>query len=183
MIQATVKGIKPIGAGKVAQIGLEVDGAIENRKAWATERDGSPAWVEGQTYSVDFFEQDNTYNGETKTEKWVKKAQAPRPAGRPGGGAKPDPERTAIERERLTTYQKNSEINRQRDDYRQCLIIAQVCAKAAVDIHLQELSSGGGEFDSTRLRLLSSEIAAVITSTSDEIQQALSVAPIGGGRQ
>jgi hypothetical protein len=63
------------------------------------------------------------------------------------------------------------------------LIIAQVCAKAAVDIHLQELSSGGGEFDSTRLRLLSSEIAAVITSTSDEIQQALSVAPIGGGRQ
>jgi len=125
-VTAKVTGIKPIGQGKVAQIGFDVNGAIETRKAWATEKDGSPTWVEGETYTIE-FEEKPAYNDPNTMEKWVKKAQAPKAGGfRPGGGGKPDPERTAIERERLNTYQQNSELNRQRDDYKQCLIIAQV---------------------------------------------------------
>lgn len=181
-VTAKVTGIKPIGAGKVAQIGFDVNGAIETRKAWATEKDGSPTWVEGESYSVEFFEQENNFNGNTTMEKWVKKVQSPKAGGfRPGGG-KPDPERTAIERERLNTYQQNSEINRQRDDYKQCLIIAQVCAKAAVDIHLNELQAQGGEFDSAKVALYASEVGAVITKTADEIQNQLTITPNGGGR-
>ena len=181
-VTAKVTGIKPIGAGKVAQIGFDVNGAIETRKAWATEKDGSPSWVEGQTYQIE-YEEKPAYNDPNTMEKWAKKSQA-RPAGggRPGGGAKPDPERTAIEREKLQTYQQNSELNRQRDDYKQCLIIAQVCAKAAVDIHLAELNSQGGSFDSAKIALYASEVGAVITKTADEIQGQLTIAPNGGGR-
>lgn len=170
-VTAKVTGIKPIGAGKVAQIGFDVNGAIETRKAWATEKDGSPSWVEGQTYQIE-FEDKPAYNDPNTMEKWVKKSQA-----RPAGGGRPapkaDPERTAIERERLNTYQQNSELNRQRDDYKQCLIIAQVCAKGAIDLYAQELNSQGGEFDTIRLAQLASEIGAVITKTADEIQRTL----------
>ena len=182
-VTAKVTGIKPIGAGKVAQIGFDVNGAIETRKAWATEKDGSPTWVEGESYSVEFFEQENNFNGNTTMEKWVKKVQAPKAGGfRPGGGgAKPDPERTAIERERLSTYQQNSELNRERDDYKQCLIIAQVCAKGAIDLYAQELNSQGGEFDTIRLAQLASEIGAVITKTADEIQRTLTPPTTGRG--
>jgi hypothetical protein len=181
-VTAKVAGIKPIGAGKVAQIGFDINGAIETRKAWATEKDGSPSWVEGQTYTIEFFEQENNFNGNTTMEKWAKKAQAPRPGGGGRPAPKADPERTAIERERLNTYQQNSEINRQRDDYKQCLIIAQVCAKAAVDIHLNELQAQGGEFDSAKVALYASEVGAVITKTADEIQNQLTITPNGGGR-
>ncbi len=182
-VTAKVTGISPIGAGKVARIGLEINGAVETRKAWASEKDGSPTWVEGESYSVELFEQENTYNGTTTMEQWVKKAQAPRTVG--GGGRpapKADPERMAIERERLSTYQQNSELNRQRDDYKQCLIIAQVCTKAAVEIHLQELQTGGGEFNAANVALYASEIGAVITKTADEIQNQLTITPNGGGR-
>ena len=183
-VTAKVAGIKPIGAGKVAQIGFDINGAIETRKAWATEKDGSPSWVEGQTYTIEFFEQENNFNGNTTMEKWAKKAQAPRA----GGGGRPapkgDPERTAIERERLNTYQQNSEINRQRDDYKQCLIIAQVCAKAAVDLYLHELAHGESQqFNPTTLKRYASEVAAVIASTADEIQHTLSIAPINRSGQ
>jgi len=172
-VTAKVTGIKPIGQGKVAQIGFDVNGAIETRKAWATEKDGSPTWVEGETYTIE-FEEKPAYNDPNTMEKWVKKAQAPKAGGfRPGGGGKPDPERTAIERERLNTYQQNSELNRQRDDYKQCLIIAQVCAKGAVDLYAQELNAQGGQFDTIRLAQLASEIGAVITKTADEIQRTL----------
>lgn len=181
-VTAKVTGINPIGAGKVARIGLEINGAIETRKAWANEKDGSPTWVEGETYQVELFEQENTYNGTTTMEQWVKKAQSPRPSGGGRPAPKADPERTAIERERLQTYQHNSELNRQRDDYKQCLIIAQVCTKAAVEIHLQELQTAGGEFNAANVALYASEIGAVITKTADEIQNQLTITQDGGGR-
>lgn len=182
-VTAKVTGVSPIGAGKVAKIGLEINGAVETRKAWANNKAGFPDWHEGETLEVELFEQENTYQGTTTMEQWVKKAQSPRTGG--GGGRpapKADPERTAIERERLNTYQQNSELNRQRDDYKQCLIIAQVCTKAAVEIHLQELQAHGGEFNAANVALYASEIGAVITKTADEIQDQLTITPNGGGR-
>jgi len=175
MIDAKVTGIKPIGAGKVAQIGFDVNGAIETRKAWATEKDGSPTWVEGETYTIE-FEEKPAYNDPNTMEKWAKKSQAPRAGGRPGGGAKPDPERNQIEKEKVEVekakqeqFERKWEIDRQSDKWKNCSIVAQVAAKIAQDITVTELTTIGGDFDPNKFKAYVSDIAHAIDATTTEL--------------
>lgn len=174
-VTAKVAGIKPIGAGKVAQIGFDINGAIETRKAWATEKDGSPSWVEGQTYTIE-FEEKPAYNDPNTMEKWAKKAQAPRPGGVGRPAPKADPERNQIEKEKVEVekakqeqFERKWEIDRQSDRWKNCSIVAQVAAKIATEITVTELGTLGGEFDPSKFKSYVSDIATAIDSTTTEI--------------
>lgn len=180
-VTAKVTGVTLNQKGNIATVGFDINGKVCTAKAfpkdYGTDND---AWTVGESYQVEFEKKTNEWGGKTTEETWAKKVKAK--AGGGGRGApKADPERTQIERERLNTYQLNSELNRQRDDYKQCLIIAQVCAKGAIDLYAQELNAHGGEFDSIRLSQLASEIGAVITKTADEIQRTLTPPSTSGG--
>lgn len=186
-VTAKVTGVTPIGAGKVANIGFEVNGAVQTRKAWATEKDGSPTWVPGQTYQVEFFEQENTYNGNTKMEQWAKKAQAPTPNGGGRGAPKVDPDKLAVERDKVELerekqqqFERKWEIDRQSDKWKSCSIVAQVAAKIAQEISVTELTTIGGEFDSAKFKSYVSDIAKAIDSTTTELY-AFNQAPVAGG--
>lgn len=131
MPNATVVEIKPLGtSGKLANISYTVDDKPGVAKAWATEKDGSPTWEVGKTYSVSFDQKDNEYQGKVTKETWISKVTQ-KGGGFKSGGGKADPEKIAVEKERNELQrQRQNDINKYVDK-RDVSIVSQVILKQA----------------------------------------------------
>lgn len=123
----TIDEIKPIGSGKVCNVTFtHPEKGTSTRKAWADKFEGK----EGASMEVETFEQlgKNT----DVPEKWVKPT-AKSGGFRGGGGAKADPERIALEKQRQEDFKAKWDTDRAEDRTKNAQIIAQVILKEACE--------------------------------------------------
>lgn len=171
---ASVRAIA--GTGKVSTLTLETDGREWTAKAWANEKVNgvdSPAWEVGKTYSLE-PEKKPGYNGGPE-ELWVSKKKASSFRGG-GGGGKADPEKLAIEKERLEIEkQKNQRFDNKwaqdrRDDAKKgASIISQVILKAAVDCAITSTPVGEA-VDPNTVAGFAADFCEVFKATQNDIE-------------
>lgn len=135
----TVTGIKPLGqSGKLGLISFTAGEKPGSAKAWL----GDFQFAEGASLSVEFEAKDNEYNGVTTKETWIKSPPKGGGGFKGGGGGKSDPEKLAIDRDRLSLEAKKNEDIKNICDMKDVSIISQVIFKAAVESIIHETKQG-----------------------------------------
>lgn len=139
MTPIIVTGVKPLGqSGKLGLISFTAGEKPGSAKAWL----GDFQFNEGASLSVEFEQKDNEYNGTTTKEIWIKSPPKNGGGGFKGGGGKSDPEKLAIERDKLALEkEKQGNINRICDE-KAIDIISQVIFKAAIETAIHETKPG-----------------------------------------
>lgn len=183
----TVTALVPIEtSGKVFTVCYQIDGQKGSAKAFATNRDGSPTFVEGEVCEVVFEKKSNEYNGKTTEEVWVSK---PKPAGgfKGGGGMKADPAKLDLEKQKLELdkvkwdgFKAKWENDNDRECARQSFIMAQTTLNRAVDLEVYNATQEGRQADMNHVAAYANDLASLLEVISVQIHAAITPDKAGG---
>ena len=169
------------GSGKVATVTYKPEGSDKTAtaKAWATNKDGTPTFGEGESCTVT-LEKKPGYNGGPE-EVWISK---PRTGGRSaGGGIKADPDKLALEKTKHEDFKKKWSIDREMEVQRQAGIMAQVLLKEAVAMEIASATAEARKCEPCNVQAYAMDLVTTLEAAHETIYATLAARENSGGGQ